>query len=167
MKKIIPLLVLTAASSAPPGADLAAPTPLLVPERFFAGRTESQGTLKVMMMATKTVKVRSNGHVEGDTLVLDQLVEQEGEPAERRQWRIKKLASGRYSGTISDAKGPVSGDISGNRLHMRFKLNKAGGINVEQWMYLQPGGRVAINHATLQRFGMKVGSLEETVRRID
>lgn len=145
----------------------AAASPVFVPEQFFIGRTEGVGTLKLMMSKPETVKVRSNGHVAADgTLVLDQVVERPSEEPERRQWRFRKLGPGRYTGTLSVANGPVSVALQGNRLHLKYKLKK-GNVGVEQWVYLQPGGKTALNHMTLRRMGMKVGTLEDVMRKMD
>lgn len=166
MRRTLLLLPLLVAASSPPHAELAAPTPVFVPERFFVGRTEGTGTLKVTLHKAQAVRVRSQGRVEDQVLVLDQVVERTGTPPERRQWRIRKAAGGRITGTVSDGTGPVEGDLSGNRLHLRYKLKKDK-VDVAQWIYLQPGGQVALNRMTLRRFGLKVGTLDETIRRLD
>lgn len=160
------LTLVAAAADAPPGAEFAAATPAFLPERFFVGRTEGAGTLKVVLKGAQAVRVHGSGRIEGDTLVLDQVVERPEEKPERRQWRIKKLVSGGYTGTLSDAKGPIQGDVSGNRLHLKYRLAK-GNVDVEQWVYLQPGGRVAQNRLVLRRFGLHVGSMDEVIRRVD
>ncbi len=167
-KRILVLLplVLGAASSSPPGAELASPTPVFTPERFFSGRTESSGTLKIVLRGEQTLRVRGTGHVEGDTLVIEQLVERTGVKPERKLWHIKKLASGRYAGTLSDAVGPLAGSLAGNRLHLKYRL-KEGKVDVDQGIYLQPDGKTAINRMTLSRVGFKVGTIQETIRRID
>lgn len=167
MRKAILLLPLLAAASSPPrGAELSAPTPVFAPERFFTGRTEGTGTLKVVLRRSESVRVRSMGRVEDGILVLDQVIERSGAEPERRQWRIRKAAGGRLTGTVSDGDGPVSGDIAGNRLHLRYKLKKDK-IEAASWMYLQPGGQVALNRMTLKRFGLKVGTLDETIRKVE
>ena len=42
---------------------------------------------------------------------------------------------------------------------------QVGGI--EQWITIQPGGRTARNRMVFRKFGMKVASAEETIRRVD
>lgn len=131
------------------------------------GRTEGNGTLKIVMSKAEAVKVRSRGHVEADgTLVLDQVVERPSEEPERREWRFRKLGPGRYAGTLSVAEGPVAVAVSGNRLHLKYRLKK-GRVAVEQWVYLQPGGKSARNTMTLHRMGMKVGTHDEMIRKVD
>lgn len=165
-----PLLVLlalpTACVAAPHPASLDAPAPVFDPVRFFTGRTVGSAELKVIFSAPKRVAVQGLGHVDPDgTLVLDQRVDQEGKRPRTREWRLREVAPGRYAGTLTDAEGPVRADVHGNRLHLRYRM-KDGGLEVEQWIYLQPGGREALNRMSISKFGIGVGRLEETIRKI-
>ena len=56
--------------------------------------------------------------------------------------------------------------MDGNRLHLRFTTTD-GGLDAEQWLYLQPGGRVALNRMVLRKFGLPVATLDETIRKVD
>jgi hypothetical protein len=150
------LLALLLVQAAPPGSAL---------ERFFVGRTEGSGTVHVVMSGRHTVRDRATGRMQGNTLVLDQVVEEEGKPARRRVWRLTRGAGNSVTGTISDARGPVAGEVSGNSLHPRYRL--AEGPSVEQRITLLPGGRSASNRMTVRRFGFNVATVETTVRRVD
>ena len=46
-------------------------------------------------------------------IVLDQEVRRGGVMT-YRTWRLHRVAGDRYAGTLSDARGPVSGDVTGN-----------------------------------------------------
>ena len=70
-----------------------------------------------------------------------------------------------YTGTLSDAKGPISAKVSGNELNIRYKTKD--GLDVEQWLFLQPGGETAVNHMVVRKLGVTVASLEETIRKIN
>jgi len=98
-------------------------------------------------------------------LVLDQIVEEEGKPARRRQWRLVRAGANRVTGTISDASGPVTGELAGNVLHLRYR--SAEGPSVEQWITFHAGGRTAHNRMIFRRFGLSVATLEGTIRRLD
>jgi hypothetical protein len=141
---------------APPGSAL---------ERFFVGRTEGSGTVHIIMSGRHAVRDRATGRMQGNTLVLDQVVEEEGKPARRRVWRLTRAGGNAVTGTISDARGPVTGTVSGNTLHLRYRMND--GPSVEQSITLQPGGRTATNRMTFRRFGLNVATVETTLRRID
>jgi sugar phosphate isomerase/epimerase len=67
---------------------------------------------------------------------------------------------------FSDARGPVSGDVAGNVLNLRYRLVE-GGVSVEQTITLHPGGRTAHNRMTFRRFGLNGATVEETIRRVD
>lgn len=143
-----------------------APPAASAPEQFFLGRTEGQGNVHVILSGRHGVRHRSHGRRErGGALVLDQVVEEEGKPARRRSWRLARGGGNRVTGTISDASGPVTGEIEGNVLHLRYRL--AEGPSVEQWITVHPGGRSAQNRMTFRRFGLRVATAEEIIRKVD
>jgi hypothetical protein len=146
-------------------AAQAAPPPGSALERFFVGRTEGSGTVHVIMSGRHAVRDRATGRMQGNTLVLDQVVEEEGKPARRRMWRLTRGAGNAVTGTISDARGPVTGTVAGNTLTLRYRL--AEGPSVDQRITLNPGGRTASNRMTFRRFGFNVATVETIVRRVD
>lgn len=153
----VPLLL--AAAPAPAASEQ------IDPLRFFEGRTESQGMIKVMLK--KPYKSRSVGHgrMERDgSLTLVQHVEEEGRPAHERRWRVRQLGPGRLTATMSDATGPVDIDKVGDRYRFRFKMK--GNLHVEQWLTPLPGGRSARNHVKVRRFGMVVATTDGTIRKL-
>ena len=156
MLSLTPILALLVALQSP------APSAL---ERFFDGRTEGTGSVRIMLSGTSAVRSEGRGRILADgTLVLDHVVHQEGEPTRRRTWRMRRSAPGRYTGTISDARGPVTGEVSGNRLHVTYRTNE--GYAVDQWITFNSDGRTASNQMTFRRMGIRVASLQETIRRI-
>ena len=122
--------------------------------------------LKIALSSAKPIRVQSRGRTEPDgTLVLVQNVEEAGKPARTRTWRIRETAPGRYAGTLSDASGPVKARANGNRLQISYRMK--GGFDVSQTLTLQPGGRSALNVMSVRKFGLPVGRLEETIRKLD
>ena len=145
---------------------LASSTPVFAPEQFFVGRTEGVGTVQVIMSGKHKVRVQSRGRIDrGGALLLEQVVEEEGKPRRMRSWRLVRSGANRITGTLSDARGPVTGEVTGNVLHIRYRATE--GPSVEQWITMQPGGRVARNRMIFRKFGMKVATVEETIRRVD
>jgi len=134
-------------------------------ERFFLGRTEGSGTVNVMLSGRHGVRDHGRGRMQGDTLVLEQVVEEEGKPARRRSWRLTRSGGNAITGSISDARGPVTGEVSGNTITLRYRM--ADGPSVVQTITLQPGGRTARNRMSFRRFGMNVATVESTIRRVD
>jgi hypothetical protein len=167
MRPLLPLaLLLTAFDFTPPHRNLASPTPVFHPEEFFIGKTEGKGIIKGPVGRRTALAVQSVGRIEQDgTLVLEQRVQREGSPPDRRTWRMRKTGANRYGGTISDAKGPVHIEIKGNCLHIRYTIAK-GNLAADQYIYLQPGGRSAVNRMVVRKFGLSVASVEEVVRKV-
>ena len=85
--------------SAAPVAFAAQP---IDPIRFFEGRTEVEGTVKVMFR--KAYRTHSIGHgVIGrdGSLTLVQEVKDEGKPLRERRWNVRSVGSGRFSATTA------------------------------------------------------------------
>ena len=153
----VAFLLLAAVQGSTPGSAL---------ERFFVGRTEGAGTVQVIMSGRHAVRDSTTGRLDRNgALLLDQRVEEEGKPARRRSWRLARSGGNAVTGTISDARGPVTGTLDGNTLHLRYRL--AEGPSVEQWITLQPGGRAALNQMTFRRFGVRVATVETVIRRAE
>ena len=145
------------------GASAQAPKPF-DPVAFFTGPTQGRGALKEMLGKEKRTTTQSIGRVDKDGwLVLDQKVTVEGDPVRQRRWRLKLVSPGKYRGTLSDAKGPVEAEVSGQSARIRYVMN--GGLKVEQTLIPLPGGRSISNRATFRKFGMKVATLTERIEK--
>lgn len=153
----------TQAPAAPPADPAAPPFPLL---RFFEGRTEGRGILKIVLRSPQSIHVQSRGRVESDgTLVLVQDIDQQGKPRRTRHWQMREVAPGRFEGALTDATGPVKGEVSGNRFHVAFPMK--GGVQAEQWLTLRPNGRTVDNVMHVRKLGVTVATLRETIQKID
>jgi hypothetical protein len=136
------------------------------PLRFFAGRTQGQGELKVVLRSRVPIAVRGTGRVDADgALVLDQVVTEGDKPPRNRRWHLRRIAPGRYQGTLTDAQGLVTGEVDGARLHLAFTSDK--GFKVQQWLVLADDGRSATNRLEARRFGVTVATLDERIVKID
>ena len=145
---------------------LAVATVPFAPLRFFAGRTEGRATLKIVFRHTHGVRVHGHGRPQRDgSLILDQTVEEDGKPATTRRWHLRRTAPGRYTGTLTDAVGPVTAELRGNRLHIRYRAK--GKVGIEQWLTLAPDGRSADNRLTGTKLGIPVARLHETITKLD
>jgi len=147
---------------------LAAATPstaLQDPLRFFAGRTETVGMVKVLLKKPYRSHSFGQGRIESDgSLLLVQRVEEEGKPPHERRWRVREATPGRWTGTMSDAAGPVEIRKVGERFRFRFTMK--GHLNVEQWLTPLPGATAARTLTKIRKFGMTVGTSEGTVRKL-
>jgi hypothetical protein len=134
--------------------------------RFFEGRTESISTIKLMMKRPYKSRSIGRGEIKSDgSLHLVQRVEDEGKPPHDRRWHIREVRPGRFTGTMSEARGPVSIDEIGGKYRFRFKMK--GNVSVEQWVTPLPGGKTASSKITIRKMGITVGQSEGTIRKLD
>lgn len=167
MRILLLMLALTTAACAGQLAprSAAAPQPRFSAQRFFNGRTHGEGELKLTLTKRRHVVVEGRGRIEADgTLVLDQTVMQGSATPEHRAWRIRETGAGHYAGTLTDAAGPVSGEVTGNRLHLHFTMKH--GLIANQWLDLAADERSAHNLMVISKFGMVVARLDETIRKV-
>lgn len=135
------------------------------PLQFFTGKTEMVSTVKVIMKKPFRSRAVGNGRILSDgTLSLAQQVYDEGEETKQRHWKIRQVGSGHYSGSMTEAVGPVVVDEVEGRY--RFKFRMKGNLSVEQWMTPLAGGNSAKSNTTVRKFGMKVASSTGIIRRI-
>ena len=150
----MPLLLLALAAATPAPLD---------PLRFFAGRTEGVGHLRIVLRHPRPMRVHGVGQAQPDgSLILDQQVEQDGRPAITRRWHLRRIAPGRYAGTLTDARGPVTAALVGDRLHIAYRTQ--GKVRIEQWLTPAPDGRSAANRLVALRFGIVVARRAATIR---
>ncbi len=77
---------------------------------------------------------------------------------------MKPVGQGRWSGTMTDAVGPVSAEQVGNRFRFRFSMKDS--VGVEQWLTPLPGGKSAKNEATIRKHGFVVGHSNGIIRKL-
>jgi hypothetical protein len=154
---LIPALVLLASPAAP--AELSDPL------RFFAGRTETQGLVKVLFKKPYRSHSVGVGRIEADgSLTLVQRVQDDGKSTRERRWRVHQVSPGHYTGTMSEAIGPVDIDQIGDRYRFRFKMK--GNLSAEQWLIPMAGAKAARTITKIRKFGVTVATTEGTVRKL-
>lgn len=142
----------------------AAEAQLTDPMRFFEGRTESVSTVKLIMKKAYASRSIGNGEIDGGVLNLVQKVREDDKPVFDRRWKMRQVGPGKFTGTMSDAVGPVTVDEIGGKYRFRFKAK--GNVSVEQWLLPLPGGKSAQSKASMRKFGMIVGRSEGTIRKL-
>jgi len=134
------------------------------PIAFFTGPTQGRGVLNELLGKEKKTSAQSVGRVDkGGWLVLDQKVDVQGDPLRQRHWRLKQVAPGKFSGTLSDAKGPVEVAVAGQSMRIRYSMTN--GIKVDQSLTALPSGKAVDNHTIFRKFGMKVATLVERIEK--
>jgi hypothetical protein len=146
-------------------ASPAAPTEVADPLRFFAGRTETDGMVKVMFKKPYRSRSLGLGRIETDgSLTLVQHVQDDGRPPRERHWRVRRVGPGRYAGTMSEAAGPVDIQQVGDGYRFRFKMK--GNLSAEQWLTPTPDPMAAHTSTRIRKFGMTVATTEGIVRKL-
>ena len=134
-------------------------------EEYFAGKTTAWGLYEDRFGTVKRqFVVDITGSWDGKQLILDEdFTFADGEKS-TRQWRITKLADGRYEGRADDVIGVATGRQSGNALSWRYVLDlkisdqSTLAVTFDDWMFLQPGG-VLMNRARMSKFGIELGQV--------
>jgi hypothetical protein len=157
---LVPVALIGASASAGPGTI----DPQSDPMRFFEGKTESLSTIKLIMRKPYRSRTLGDGEIDDGVLRLVQRVHEDGKAPFERQWRMRQVAPGRFAGTMSEAKGPVTVEQVGDHYRFRFKLK--GNVSIEQWLMPLPGGKTARSKLTVRKLGMKVGYSEGVVRKL-
>ena len=157
------LLALAACTAAAP-PEARQPGPAFDPVAFFTGPTHGDGKLDQVMKGIRTVTVDSVGRPEKNgTLTLTQRIAMQGDPPRTRVWKFRMIAPGRYTGTLTDASGPVETVAIGRAIRIRYPMK--GGLTVEQWLIALPGGRAIDNRMTVTKWGMRVATLRERIEK--
>ena len=134
------------------------------PIAFFEGRSHGDGELRKLFSSPVKVSVDSVGRMRNGTLVLDQTIRESGKPASTRRWTIVRAGPDRYSGTLTDAVGNVAGRVEGPRLYIRYTMKH--GLMVQQQLAEQPDGRTILNRLVVSKLGVRVATLDETIRKL-
>jgi hypothetical protein len=138
-------------------------TGTLDPLTFFLGMSEGHGRLHTVIGGSEPLRVRSVGTRDGDdALVLKQSIKQGGKPWRQRQWVMRRLGPGRFTGTLTDAASPVSVTVTGPRARIRYRMK--GGFEVDQQLALQSAESLC-NRLVVRKFGIRVAWVNETIVR--
>ena len=158
-------LTITVCGCATSGNLPAASGATLDPIAFFSGRSQGEGELDKLLGRSVRVSVASVGRTQGGTLVVDQTIREGGKPPRLRRWTIRPVGPNRYSGSLTDATGPVQVTVSGPRAYIRYEMNN--GLQVEQQLALQASGTTLLNRLHVKKFGITIATLEEMIRKLD
>ena len=150
------LFLALAAPAAPPQLDITA---------FFTGRTHADNDLKVVLHRSTRLIVDSVGRAEGKQFVLVDTVHEGDKPMRTRKWVMQQVGPGRFTGTLTDATGPVDIEVNGPTATVRYRMK--GGLDILQTMTLQGDGRTLANHVVAKKFGLTFARVDGTVRKLD
>lgn len=159
-----------AGCAGPQPARYASQKPALDLRRYFDGRVDAWGVVTDRSGAVvRRFTVALVGRWQGDEGVLEEdFVFSDGEK-QRRVWRIRQVAAGRYEGRADDVVGVAIGEQSGNALRWRYTLalpvdGHTWHIQFDDWMFLVDD-KVLLNRATMSKFGIRVGEVTLSFRK--
>src|SRR6185295_11591930 len=169
MASIITRIALSLTALATSGCDStvlpAASSAEFDPIAFFKGHTRGEGELKKLFSSSIPITVDSVGRMQNGTLILDQTIREGSKRPRVRRWTIRRLSHDRYTGTLTDAVGEVHATVAGPRAYIRYTMRH--GLIVEQQLAQQSGGRTVLNRLVVHKFGARVATLSETIRKAD
>ena len=138
--------------------------PRLIIEEYLSGNVEAWGVLQNRSgKVTRQFKAQLNGKWDGSKLILNEQFNWNDGENQNRQWTINKIDNHNYEGTASDVVGVAKGYSYGPAFKFEYVLlvpikGKNIKITFDDWIFMQDE-RVAINRATMTKFGFKVAEL--------
>ena len=144
--------------------DFKGKEPRLIIEKYLEGNVKAWGLLQNRSgEVTRQFSADLNGKWDGMQLILDEKFNWTDGEVQTRQWTINKIDEHHYEGTASDVVGTAKGFSYGPAFKFEYVLlvpvkGKNIKITFDDWIFMQDE-RVAINRATMTKFGFKVAEL--------
>ena len=138
--------------------------PRLIIEDYLSGNVKAWGILQSRSgKVTRQFSADLNGKWDGKQLILDEKFNWSDGEVQKRQWQITKLDEHNYEGTAGDVVGKAKGYSYGPAFKFEYVLlvpinGKEIKITFDDWIFKQDE-KVAINRATMTKFGFKVAEL--------
>ena len=144
--------------------DFKGQKPRLIIEDYLSGNIKAWGILQNRSgKVTRQFSAVLNGKWDGKQLILDEIFNWNDGEIQNRQWKINKIDEHHYEGTAGDVVGKAKGYSYGPAFKFEYVLlvpvkGKEMKITFDDWIFKQDD-RVAINRATMTKFGIKVAEL--------
>ena len=138
--------------------------PRLIIEEFLKGNVKAYGILQNRSgKVTRQFSADLNGTWNGKQLILKEKFNWDDGEIQIRQWQITKIDDNNYEGIAGDVVGKAKGYSYGPVFKFEYVLlvpvkGKEMKITFDDWIFKQDD-RVAINKATMTKFGFKVAEL--------
>ena len=161
---IIVVLLTSCAENKMKPTDFKDQKPRLIIEDYLSGNVKAWGILQNRAgKVTRQFSADLNGTWDGKKLILDEEFNWSDGEVQKRQWTINKLDENHYEGVAGDVVGTAKGFSYGPAFKFEYVLlvpikGKEIKITFDDWIFMQDE-RVAINRATMTKFGIKVAEL--------
>ena len=133
-------------------------------EKYFEGQVKAWGILQDRKgKVTRQFNANMHGKFDNNILTLEEDFFWKDGESQKRIWTIKKIDEHNYIGTASDVVGEAKGVSYGSAFKFEYFLmvpfkGKNIKVKFDDWIFKQDD-KIAINRATLTKFGFKVGEL--------
>jgi len=133
-------------------------------EKYFEGQVKAWGILQDRKgKVTRQFNANMHGKFDNNILTLEEDFFWKDGESQKRVWTIKKIDEHNYIGTASDVVGEAKGVSYGSAFKFEYFLmvpfkGKNIKVKFDDWIFKQDD-KIAINRATLTKFGFKVGEL--------
>ena len=133
-------------------------------EEYFLGNVKAWGIFQDRSGKVKRqFTAKMNGSFDGENLILHEDFSWNDGEKQKRNRTIKKIGNNRYEGTASDVVCIAKGVSYGSAFKFEYNLvipfkDKKIKVRFDDWIFKQDD-QVAINRATISKFGFKVGEL--------
>ena len=147
-------------------------SPTIKIEKYFEGQVKAWGLLQDRKgKVTRQFKADMFGRFENNTLTLEEEFFWNDGEKQKRVWNIEKIDEHNYIGTAADVVGKAKGFSYGSAFKFEYDLmvpikGKNIKISFDDWIFKQDE-EIAINRATLKKFGFKVGELTVFFKKIN
>jgi hypothetical protein len=160
----LPVAALLGAAAA---ASAAPDPPKLDMVAFFTGRTHADNIIKIALHSPRKLIVDSvGGHNREGEFVLIDTVHEEGKPVRTRTWVMHPVGPDHFTGSLSDAVGPVDVVVRGDSATINY-LMRDGRLKIAQQIQLQGDGKSLSNHVVARKFGLTFAHVDGTIRKLD
>tara|TARA_B100001540_G_C15647595_1_gene569579 strand:+ start:73 stop:606 length:534 start_codon:yes stop_codon:yes gene_type:complete len=138
--------------------------PRLIIEEYLSGNVKAYGVLQNRSgKVTRQFTADLDGKWDGKQLILDEKFYWNDGEIQTRQWKINKIDEHNYEGSAEDVVGTAKGFSYGPAFKFEYVLlvpvkGKEIKITFDDWIFMQDD-KVAINRATMTKFGFKVAEL--------
>ncbi|MFD2640891.1 DUF3833 domain-containing protein [Pseudomonas japonica] len=118
----------------------------------------------------KRFHVSIDSRRDGERLILDEHFVYSDGTTQRRTWTLTPQGDGRWIGRAGDVVGDAQGQVSGNALHWRYRLDlpvdgRNWVMDMDDWMYLMDEDTL-INRTRMSKLGVEVGQITLFFRRL-
>ena len=139
---------------------------------FLAGRTKAWGIFEDRFARLRRrFSVEMNGQWREQVFHLDETFVYDTGETETRTWRVMPTGQGRFTATCADCIGEATGACDADSIRMSYKfrlrMNKRSFVVDFDDRIYRMGNGIAVNRATMRKWGVKLGELSLFFQRED